>query len=327
MGFLVVPAASAQTTEAAPSGSSPGDSDEAKARAKALFEKGIDAYKNARYKDAIDSFLDAHRLYPNPVLSFNTARAYQKLGDKAGALRFYREYLRQSPTATDRSEVETEINGLETALRERGVQQVTILSTPEGATVTLDDRPVGVTPWTGEIFPGKHRLKLSREGFKALEQEFDLPAHRAIDVVSELEKAPAGAEPKPAPAAPEALVRPASSLPPDKPRKGIGPLTWTAFGVGAAGLGGALVFELMRRSSEDAVKTEPTQVKRGEAFDQMESRQTTARVLFVVGSVATLAGGVLLYLDLSRSEQVAQPNAIGAACTFDGCGIEYSTAF
>src|SRR5215831_11707527 len=75
----------------------PAASAETKAQAKKLFESGLAAYKKKKYKQAIDYFLEADKLYPSPVLSFNAARAYEDLGDEAGALRFYRSYIRLSP--------------------------------------------------------------------------------------------------------------------------------------------------------------------------------------------------------------------------------------
>jgi tetratricopeptide (TPR) repeat protein len=152
----------AQPQAPTPAAAAPKD-DAAKSRARVHFEKGITAYREGRFKDAIDAFLDAHREYPSPTLSFNTARAYEKMGDSAGALRFYREYLRQNAAASDKATVEARVSELEGKLQARGLQQVTILSKPEGATVILDDRPVGVTPWTGEIFRGGHRVRLRRE--------------------------------------------------------------------------------------------------------------------------------------------------------------------
>jgi hypothetical protein len=40
-----------------------------------------------------------NRIYPDPKLCFNVARAYEGLGNSAGALRYYREYLRRTPSA------------------------------------------------------------------------------------------------------------------------------------------------------------------------------------------------------------------------------------
>ena len=290
---------------------------EAKARAQKLFERGIAAYKDGRYKDAIDAFLDAHREYPSPTLSFNTARAYDKMGDNAGALRFYREYLRQSLTATDRPAVEQVVGELEKKLQERGVQQVTVLSSVEGATVVVDDHPVGVTPWTGEISPGTHTLKLRREGYQDTEQGFELEAQRALDVNVSMEAAKE--TPKPLPSASPGVKSTPAPLDTGK-SGGVSVWTWTAFGVGAAALSGALAFELMRESAQNDVKNEPTQLARYDAYDRMQSRQTTARVLAGVGAVATVAGGVLLYLDLSKGGK--SKDQVGFGCGSAGCGAE-----
>jgi tetratricopeptide (TPR) repeat protein len=317
----VAPVASAQAPAPAPA--APAKDDQAKERAKVHFQRGIAAYKEGRFKDAIDAFLDAHRQYPSPTLSFNAARAYEKMGDSAGALRFYREYLRQAPDAADKSTVAARISELESKLQQRGLQQVTILSVPEGATVILDDRPVGVTPWTGEIFPGKHRARLRREGYDDKTEEFELSAHRSLDVSVELSKAEAKTvAPGPTPnttAGTEPRADPGEG-------KSIGIATWATLGVGVAALGGALVFEILRGQSEDDVKNEETQVARHEAFDTMESRQTTSRVLAGVGGAALIVGGVLLYLDLSGDSK-PDDSKVGFGCDGSGCAATFGGHF
>lgn len=297
----------------------------AKARAQKHFERGVAAFKDNRFKDAVDAFLDAHREYPSPALSFNAARAYDKLLDAAGALRFYREYLRQTPDATDRANVEKRVSELETKLQqERGRQQVTILSNVEGATVRIDDQPVGVAPWTGEILPGTHKVKLSIEGYEDTEQSFELFAHRALDVSVTMKPKAAEA------AAPKQPAGPTSAAPDTAPKGGGGVswMTWTAFGVGAAALGGAAVFEVMRAGSEEDVKTERTQLARHEAFDDMESQQKTARILAGVGAVAVVAGGVLLTLDLTKGGKSSEkPPSVGFACLPGACSASYFGRF
>jgi tetratricopeptide (TPR) repeat protein len=287
--------------------------EEAKGRAKVHFERGIAAYKEGRYKDAIDAFLDGHREFPSPVLSFNAARAYDKMGDSAGALRFYREYLRQSPDAADRAQVEPRVGELESKLQSRGVQQVTVLTVPDGGTVIIDDRPVGVTPWTGEILPGRHELRVRLQGYEEASRSFELPAHRALDVSVLLTPArteapnKSGGTPEPS--------DPGAPAPEPGEAGGIGIATWVTLGVGTAALGGALVFEVLRAQSEQDVRDEPRQVDKKEALDTMESRQTTARVLAGVGSAAIVIGGVLLFLDLSRDGGTQ----VGLGCDGTGC--------
>jgi hypothetical protein len=241
-------------------------------------------------------------------------------------LRFYREYLRQSPTASDKARVVERIADLEQKMAARGVQQVSVLSNVVGATVVLDGKPVGVTPWTGEISPGKHEIKLRRDGYKEAKGDFDLSAQHAMDFqldmeVGSNEVAPAGDSKKSAdPTKPERDKGTA--------KKGVSPWTFVAFGVGVAALGGAVVFEQLRKSSEDDVKNEETQLARHQAYDSMKNHQTTARVLTGVGAVAILAGGVLLYFDLSSSAGAEKPSArAGIGCGSSSCSATFAGHF
>jgi tetratricopeptide (TPR) repeat protein len=314
---LAEPPAAAQ---AAPAEQSP---EARKALAQKHLEKGVAHFDRKRYKDAIDAFLEANRLFPSPTLSFNAAKAYERMGDSAGSLRFYRDYLRRKPDAADRRDVEKRIGELERSLQERGVQQVTVLSKPERALVIIDERPVGVTPWTGELVPGSHALRVRHEGYADSRTEFELLLHRAMDVSVEL--TPEAGKPPPEaveqPVAAPSPVAPEPAPVADEPadRGGVGALTWTAFGLGAAALGGALVFELQRSSAEDDVKNDRTRVDRLEAEERMENHQTTARILAGVGAGLVVVGGVLLYLDLSGKKQPKSVE-VGMGCAAFGCG-------
>src|SRR3569832_582112 len=73
--------------------------------AQAHFARGIGEYRAKRYKDAIDAFLLANDLYPSAAISFIIARAYESLQYPAGALRFYRDYLRRAPGASDAAQI------------------------------------------------------------------------------------------------------------------------------------------------------------------------------------------------------------------------------
>src|SRR5215468_8547408 len=87
--------------------------------AQAHFARGIGEYRAKRYKDAIDAFLLANDLYPSAAISFNIARAYESLQYPAGALRFYRDYLRRDPGASDAAPISRRIEELEDRLRQR----------------------------------------------------------------------------------------------------------------------------------------------------------------------------------------------------------------
>ncbi|HEX6271731.1 MAG TPA: PEGA domain-containing protein [Polyangiaceae bacterium] len=281
-------------------------SESRRADAKARYEQGAAAYAAGRFKDAVDLFLEADALAPSAPLSFNIARAYEKLGDDSGALRWYRDYLRRAPDAANAKDVQAAVDGLENRLAKKGVQQLTVLSTPAGATVTVDGRPVGVTPWTGDLFPGKHSVGLSLRGYDDQTLEVELAGHRSRDLTATLVKsaAPLVASPAAPGAAQAAPVTPPPSAPARETASGgFGIWPWVTLGAGGAALGGALVFELLRRSSESDAEADDTQIGYQEKLDQMESRQTTARILAGVGGALVVTGGVLLAIDLGSSSK------------------------
>jgi tetratricopeptide (TPR) repeat protein len=295
------------------------------------YKKGAAAYKEGRYKDAIDLFLEADALAPSSALSFNIARAYDKIKDSANALRWYRDYLRREPQAEDEAQVSEIIAGYEQSLQKKGVQQLTVLSEPAGATVLVDKRPVGVTPWTGELPPGTHEVSLSLRGYADSRQTVELAADKAQDVNFRLlpgQSAPPDApDAQPAaasaPASPQTQApTPEADVPPGE--QGIRPLTYVVLGAGVATLGAAGVFEISRRSAERDAKKETTQLGYKDAYDTMEQRQTVSRVLAGVGGALVIGGGVLLTLDLTRG---SSQTAFGGGCVGRSCWVTANGMF
>lgn len=195
------------------------------------------------------------------------------------------------------------IGALQELLRQKGVQQVTILSEPSAATVVVDRRPMGVTPWTGDLTPGAHHLELRLRGYADAEHEFELPAARAVDVrVALVQDAPSAApvSPRPTPSQPVPDVTP--------PERSLSRKTWGFVALGAAGaaFGGALTFELLRRSAEQDARDEPEQIAFRDAVDRMESRRTAARIFAGAGAALAVTGGVLVAIDMLRDWRVQQ---------------------
>jgi tetratricopeptide (TPR) repeat protein len=288
--------------------------------ARARYRQGVEAYQAGKYRESIDYFLEADRVAPSAALSYNIALAYEKIDDVAAALRWYRDYLRRAPETKDRATVEVLVKGFEARLAGKGVQQVTILSEPSSATVLVDGKPVGVTPWTTEVRPGSHRLEIRHDGFETLKQSIEVPADRATDVQITLkpsEEAPAApvvapaapASPAPAPVAPARVE--------DSGAKTFKTLGIVGMAAGGAALIGAGTFELLRRGSENEAESEPTQVGYADHVDTMESQQTVARVLLGTGAVLAVTGGVLFYLGTKKSSEAT--TAFGFGCAPGGC--------
>jgi hypothetical protein len=222
--------------------------------------------------------------------------------------------VRRSPSAPNVADVATLVARYEERLAKKGVQQLTVLSTPSGATVSIDGSPVGVTPWTGDIAPGNHKVELTLRGYSDSITALELGKERAQDLVIRLTEAPArAAAPAAAPPAP-AASSPAPAGPGAPEREGdggLGVLPFVVLGAGGAVLGGALTFEILRQGSERDAKREGMQVAYKEKLDAMASRRTTARVLLGVGGGLVLAGGALLVVDILSSKP-KQTSAIRA---------------
>jgi tetratricopeptide (TPR) repeat protein len=285
--------------------------------AKAKFQRGSELYDAGQYADAVHAFMEADRLSPSAALSFNIARAYERLSDTSGALRWYRDYLRRSPKAKNAAEVQQKVSALSQTMAQSGVQQVTVLSTPLGAEVVLDGRAVGVTPFTGDLALGKHRVLLTLSGYRDASHDVVLAADGPLDVSWSLDRAPAPLASKAAPApAPGAMDRHSGR------RFGVAP--WVIAGTGIVGLGGALGFELARHSHENEAK-DADQLGFKQHTDAMERDKTVARVLVGVGGALVVTGAVMLLLDQGAGSPASPRVALG--CTFSGCSASARGAF
>lgn len=138
------------------------------------YKAGVEHFKAKRYVDAIAEFNKAYRIAPNAVLLFNKARAFEELKEYDSAIEFYRRYLDMEPEATDRAAVEDAIRTLELlSKREKAPETGTLVvqSTPGGATVFVDGRPVGRTPLRTQADAGAHFISIEKEGFSRATEE------------------------------------------------------------------------------------------------------------------------------------------------------------
>jgi tetratricopeptide (TPR) repeat protein len=267
----------AQQTEAKPDLGEP--EAVAKERARLLYDKGVTAYREGRFYDAVDIFLETNRLYPDPKFSYNIGKAFEGMGNQASALRYYREYLRRLPEAPDAREVEGHVHQLELSLSQKGIQQLTVLSTPDGAIVHLDGQAVGVTPWTGETFAGKHRVVLEAVGYQRLDSVVELDAHRAHDFAFELVKS------RENPVC-DALAAPQA---PAKEAK-VSVFTMSTLGAGLAMFGTAVIAQVASNNASGISKT--------------------SSFFAGAGTGITLVGTVMLYFDLSPGSSRAAASAV-----------------
>lgn len=89
-----------------------------RARAIELFRQSAERYREGRFDEAAALLREARALHPEPLLSYNLARALEGAGDLEGAVDAYREYLDEAPDARDASAVRARLEGLERHLAE-----------------------------------------------------------------------------------------------------------------------------------------------------------------------------------------------------------------
>lgn len=117
-----------------------------KARARALFESGTSHYNLTEYKEALTDFKEGYRLTRDATFLFNIAQCYRQLGDPAAAANFYRSYRRESPDATNRSEVDRLIDEMDRAAQsQHAPPQETIVPQPSPPTTPVPSTEVALT--------------------------------------------------------------------------------------------------------------------------------------------------------------------------------------
>lgn len=87
-------------------------------RAKELFQEGTTFFDVGQFDKAIEAWQAGYKAKPDPGFLYNIAQAYRISGDPQKAIFFYRGYLRNSPNAENRVEVEQKIVTLQKQLAE-----------------------------------------------------------------------------------------------------------------------------------------------------------------------------------------------------------------
>ena len=98
------------------SAASPAVADDSKTAARQAYRRALQHYNLAEWSPALASFTEAYRLYEEPSFLFNIAQCHRQLGHQQDAITFYRSFLRNTPDAKNREEVQQLISRLETSV-------------------------------------------------------------------------------------------------------------------------------------------------------------------------------------------------------------------
>src|SRR6476646_10831322 len=82
-------------------------------KARQLFQQGSKYYDVGQFDKAIEAWQQGYDQKPDPGFLYNIAQAYRQKQDAAKAIFFYKSYLRNSPKAHNRADVEQKIAALQ----------------------------------------------------------------------------------------------------------------------------------------------------------------------------------------------------------------------
>lgn len=275
--------------------------------ARDAFMKAQAFYSAAKYKEALAKFEESFAAKPHPATVFNIARCQDQLGDLVRAMTSYKEYLRQSPQATDADEVATAIASIEQRLQKQGTQHLLVYADPATARVSVDGKDIGTSPASATITPGSHKVTIAAPGFDSYERAFAMSATRSMELTVSLRasavvavkqpdavKPPDAREPDLTPPPAPALIDTATPA----PRKRL--FTWVAAGTAGVAAGLGIAFTAVMKNNESQLKMLDAMRTRDQAtslYNGAYSMGTAATVSFITAGVAAAAAVVLFFLE------------------------------
>jgi hypothetical protein len=160
-----------------------------RARARAEFERGVEAYGRADYNTALEAFSEAYRLAPHPVVRVNIANSYERLNRPLEALFHFERFLSEATSAPgpQRREIEAAIRRLR-----RLIGEIDLQVWPNGARVTIDGAEQRRAPLTElvRVTAGLHTIEVELEGYQSERRPLQVEGGQRVRVEIQLTQAP-----------------------------------------------------------------------------------------------------------------------------------------
>jgi tetratricopeptide (TPR) repeat protein len=101
-----------------------------KDKAKKLFKAGKAAYAAGEFDDAAAKFTAGYKLDPEPLFLLNAAQSYRSANKPAEALRYYQQFIKESPETPLRPQVEELIRELKAKVEPPPVKRAIVVPPP-----------------------------------------------------------------------------------------------------------------------------------------------------------------------------------------------------
>lgn len=136
-------------------------------QARQRFKEGVEFYDKGKYEEARLSFLQAYTLKKHPAVLLNLAQSTAKAGHAAEAAKYFKQFLKESTTASPQQRRDAE-SGLAEARQKLG--RIEVIA-PAGTEITLDDgEKIGTTPLPEpiDVEPGPHTVRSPNDSVKVV---------------------------------------------------------------------------------------------------------------------------------------------------------------
>jgi hypothetical protein len=282
---------------------------ERETKAQKLSAAAKQLFTERRYAEAIAKFRQSNGVVASTANLYNIGKCHERLEESALALRSYREYLRQEPTASRDEVLGDDIVRMEAMLREAGVQQLVVYARPPTARIAVDGRALTASPAYVELQAGEHELTVSSDGYLAVKAPIVTDLARSGEVTVSLRPKSAqttGGDDVPR-AHPGLVVSPTLSprgaalavvAVEPRPRRRVA--TWIGAAVAVAAGGAAVGLGVAHRDADRSLHTREatrTSAQTTELMRRTEAMATGANVAIGLAGAAAVTAVVLYFVE------------------------------
>lgn len=263
--------------------------------ARASFQRGVELFHEGNFEAALAEFRKANETAPSYRILYNMAQTYFELHDYVKALQYYRQYLADgdadvaAPRRTAVEEIIQKLNGR--------IAFVEIAVNLDGAQVSVDDVPVGISPLEGPIplNPGSRRLSAAKAGLPGVTRTITVAGADRQSLTLTL-RDPAGlAQGAGAPLLDASSQQESAA---DSHALLVTALTTTGVCAVTAGVFGWLTVRAKNDFDHDL---DARNVSASQADDHRSRLRTFALITDIAAAATLVSGGASLYLVLTRS--------------------------
>ncbi|HEX2674094.1 MAG TPA: PEGA domain-containing protein [Polyangiaceae bacterium] len=280
------------------------------------YARGLALYGDGEFLLALVEFERAYQLSNNYKVLYNIGQVRIQLGRYAKAKEALEQYLKAGGSSLSAERTQAVNKDLST-LAER-TASLNIVSSEVGADISLDGKVIATSPLTEPLIvdAGEHNLVLHKSGFYDAAQSVTLAGHDQIELKVELKPIPVGAQAKPADTRPP-------PLPAGKTSRTAMYAAWATTGTLAVTAGVVGYFGVSKANELDSLRTQY-----GATRDELDKTQKSARTLLIITDVTTglaiAAGGVALYLTLSRPSEKPATGSVALGIAPNGLRLRGS---